>query len=93
MQLQTKLELVSFKVCPFAQRTRLVINLKKIPHQITYIDLDNKPGWFRDRVPTGKVPALFAGEDTLFESAIINEYLDEVSPGAILPEAPLERAD
>ncbi len=92
MQLQSKLELVSFKVCPFAQRTRLVMNLKKIPHQITYIDLDNKPDWFLDRVPTGKVPALFVGEDTLFESAIINEYLDEISRGTILPEAPLERA-
>ncbi len=92
MRLQSNLKLVSFKVCPFAQRTRVVMNLKQIPHQITYIDLSNKPDWFLDRVPTGKVPALFVGEDTLFESAIINEYLDEISPGSILPDASLERA-
>ena len=85
-------KLISFTICPFVQRARVLLNMKQIPYQIEYIDLENKPNWFLDRVPTGKVPALFIGEETLFESAIINEYLDEVSPGSLLPTDPLERA-
>lgn len=84
--------LISFTICPFAQRTRVLLNVKNIAHSIEYIDLENKPDWFTDRVPTGKVPALLVGEETLFESAIINEYLDEISPGSLLPDDPLERA-
>ena len=87
-----ELKLITFTICPFAQRTRVLLNVKQIEHRVEYIDLENKPRWFLDRVPTGKVPALFVGAETLFESAIINEYLDEISPGSLLPEDPLARA-
>ena len=89
----TDFTIISFSVCPFAQRSRVVMNAKGIDAQTVYIDLDNKPDWFLDRVPTGKVPALFVGERTLFESAAINEYLDETSLGDALGETPLERAE
>jgi glutathione S-transferase len=84
--------LVSFSVCPFVQRTRALMTAKGIEHDIEKIDLANKPDWFLERVPTGRVPALFLGSETLFESAVINEFLDETTPEPILPKDPLERA-
>ncbi|SDZ54801.1 glutathione S-transferase [Jannaschia faecimaris] len=85
-------KLISFAICPFVQRSRILLNIKAIPYEIEYIDLGSKPEWFLDRVPTGKVPALFMGNETLFESAVINEFLDEITPGSVLPDTPLERA-
>ena len=58
-----------------------------------YIDLANKPDWFLAMNPLGKVPALRVGEAVVFESAVINEYLDEVYEPQLHPVAPLERAD
>lgn len=84
--------LVSFSICPFVQRSRIVLNVKNTTYDIEYIDLANKPDWFLKRVPTGKVPAMFIDEDTVFESTVINEYLDETTPGSLLPSAPLARA-
>lgn len=91
MLLQTP-KLISFAVCPFVQRTQILLEAKGIAYDKQTIDLDNKPDWFLNRVPTGLVPALFVGEHTLFESAVINEFLDEVTPGSALPDDPVARA-
>ena len=56
------------------------------------IDLADKPVWFVDRSPTGKVPLLVIGETTLFESAAISEFLDKISGGGLLPSDPVPRA-
>lgn len=90
-------ELISFKLCPFVQRSTITLEEKRIPYTIEYIDLSAKPAWFLELSPTGKVPVLRvtdeAGVQTvLFESAVINEYLDEVSGDRLLPSDPLEKA-
>lgn len=84
--------LVSFKLCPYVQRS--VINLleKKVDYDIKYIDLANKPEWFLKISPFGKVPVLQVGDDVIFESAVINEYLDEVYPPALHPRDPIQKA-
>ena len=87
-----RLELVSFALCPFVQRAVIVLREKGVPHDLTYIDLDDPPDWFRTISPFGKVPLLRVGDAVLFESAIINEYLDEVYPPRLHPADPLERA-
>lgn len=87
-----KLKLVSFILCPFVQRAIIVLRHKKVDFEIEYIDLQNKPQWFLDKVPTGKVPALFVGDEVLFESAIINEYLDETTSPRLLADDPWKRA-
>jgi glutathione S-transferase len=86
------LELVSHNLCPFVKRAVILLLEKEIPHQLTYIDLANKPDWFRQISPLGKVPLLRVGSETLFESAVICEYLDEVTPGSLHPLDPLEKA-
>lgn len=89
---EKKPHLVSFKLCPFVQRAVITLNEKKIDYSITYIDLENKPDWFLELSPTGKVPVLEVGEHVLFESAVITEYLDEVNPPSLHPIDPLEKA-
>ena len=88
-----KIELISFKLCPFVQRSVIALLEKDIPFEITYIELDNKPDWFLEISPLGKVPVLRVDDDKiLFESAVINEYLDEVTPPSLHPEDPFEKA-
>ena len=87
-----KLELVSHRLCPYVQRAVITLLEKDIPHERTYIDLANKPDWFRRISPLGKVPLLKVNEEILFESAVICEYLDEVTPGSLHPADPLQKA-
>ena len=87
-----KIELISFKTCPFVQRVAIVLYEKNLAFDTTYIDLNNKPQWFLEISPFGKVPVLRIKKDMLFESAIINEYLDEVYPPSLQPMDFLQRA-
>lgn len=93
-----KLTLISFPTCPYVQRAVIALKEKRIDHEVVYVDLANKPGWFLEISPLGKVPVLKVEEaDTepvyLFESAVIAEYLDETTSGArLLPDQPLDRA-
>ena len=86
------LELISFKTCPFVQRTAITLNHKNIEHKITFIDLANPPAWFLELSPLGKVPVLKVDGEVLFESAVINEYVDEITGGDLQPKDPLARA-
>ena len=89
---ETRFKLISFSICPFVQRPRIVMLEKQIAHTIEYIDLQDPPMWFHEVSPLEKVPVLLVDEQALFESMPICEYLDEVSPGSLYPEAPLDRA-
>ncbi len=85
-------QLVSHHLCPYVQRAVITASEKGIAHERVYVDLADKPRWFREVSPLGRVPLLRVGETVLFESAVIAEYLDEVSPGSLHPADPLERA-
>lgn len=87
-----ELKLISHKLCPYVQRARIVLEEKSIPHEIEFIDLANKPRWFTNLSPLGKVPVLLVDEQVIFESAVIAEYLDEITGGSLHPVEPLQRA-
>jgi len=88
-----QLELISTRRCPFVQRSLITLNYKNIEHQMTFVDLDNPPAWFSEISPFGKVPLLRVDDDTvIFESAVINEFLDDITPGQLHPTDPLQRA-
>jgi glutathione S-transferase len=87
-----KLELISHHLCPYVQRAVITLLEKDILHERTYIDLANKPDWFAAISPLGKVPLLRVGGEILFESAVICEYLDEITPGSLHPSEPLPKA-
>ncbi len=87
------LELVSFKLCPFVQRSVITLKRKDAAYRVRYIDLADPPAWFVALSPARKVPILVVdGEDVVFESTVINEFVDEVTPGRLHPEDPLARA-
>lgn len=92
-----RLRLISHILCPYVQRAVIVATEKGISFERVDIDLAAKPDWFLAISPTGKVPVLEVSEadgtvQILFESAVIAEYLDEISEGRLLSESPLERA-
>jgi glutathione S-transferase len=87
-----KLELISYHLCPYVQRAIITLLEKDIPHERTYIDLANKPDWFAAISPLGKVPLLKVEGEILFESAVICEYLDEITPGSLHPSDLLQKA-
>jgi glutathione S-transferase len=87
------IELFSARVCPYAHRARLALAVKGIDFELTEIDLSNKPQRFLDVSPYGKVPALTHAGVTIYESNIINQYLDDVYPGpSMMPSDPLVKA-
>lgn len=85
--------LVSHHLCPYVQRAAISLAEKNVSFKRIYVDLSNKPGWFKAISPLGKVPLLRVGEATIFESAVILEYLEETGPAPLHPADPLARAD
>ncbi|WP_035055035.1 glutathione S-transferase family protein [Andreprevotia chitinilytica] len=84
--------LISFDICPYVQRAVITLLEKGVPFERTYIDLANKPDWFLALSPLGKVPVLKVGDEVLFESAVIAEYLDETTEPRLHPTDPLQKA-
>lgn len=88
-----RLKLISHELCPYVQRSVIVLKEKSIPFVRADIDLADKPAWFTHLSPTGKVPVLLVGEQApLFESAVICEYLDEITAGSLHPLDSFEKA-
>ncbi len=85
--------LVSFKTCPWVQRVAIVLREKQIDFEFRHIESDNRPDWFRAISPHNKVPALRLDDHvSLFESAAINEYLDDTHAPRLHPEDAIARA-
>jgi glutathione S-transferase len=85
--------LISNHLCPYTQRAAIQLAEKGLDYERTYIDLAHKPGWFAQISPLGKVPVLRIGDVALFETSVICEYIEEVSPELPLhPSSALQRA-
>jgi glutathione S-transferase len=89
-----QLQLVSFDICPYVERSRVVLEEKRLPYELTLIDLKHKPDWFLAISPMGKVPVLVVDGKPVFESLVINELLEELYPEPrLLPAEPFARAE
>ena len=86
------IELISYKLCPYVQRSLITLLHKGAEYRISYIDLADPPAWFAEISPLHKVPLLRVDGEVLFESAVINEYLDETNGAPLMPSNPLQRA-
>jgi RNA polymerase-associated protein len=85
--------LYSGTTCPFSQRCRLVLFEKGMDFEIKDVDLFNKPAEIAGMNPYNQVPILVERELTLYESNIINEYIDERFPHPqLMPPDPVMRA-
>ena len=87
------IEFITAEVCPFAQRTHLALMEKGLDYDHAEVDLANKPAWFEAVSPYSKVPVLKHDGAVIYESAIINEYIEERFPEpALMPASPVSRA-
>ena len=85
--------LYSGTTCPFSQRCRFVLFEKGMDFEIRDIDLFNKPEDIAVMNPYGQVPILVERDLILYESNIINEYIDERFPHPqLMPADPVMRA-
>lgn len=85
--------LYSGTTCPFSQRCRFVLYEKGMDFEIKDIDLFNKPEDISLMNPYGTVPILVERDLILYESNIINEYIDERFPHPqLMPADPIMRA-
>jgi glutathione S-transferase len=87
-----KLILVSHTLCPYVQRAAIVLTEKGVPFERRWVDLANKPDWFKAVSPLGKTPVLLVGDTAVFESAVICEYLDDSVLPRLHPADALVRA-
>ena len=87
-----KFHLISAVTCPWVQRAVIMLRAKGVDFDVTYINLREKPDWFLEISPHGKVPVLKVGDEVLFESNAIAEYLDEVFEPRLHPADPVKRA-
>ncbi|GAB2229480.1 hypothetical protein Droror1_Dr00023623 [Drosera rotundifolia] len=76
--------------CPFSQRVLLTLEEKKIPYKLHLVDTSNKPQWFLEANPEGKVPVIRFGEDDkwIADSDVIVGILEEKFPDPPLATPP-----
>ena len=79
--------------CPFSQRCRIVLYKKGKDFQIIDVDMFNKPEDIAVMNPYNRLPVLVERDLILYESNIINEYIDERFPHPqLMPADPVMRA-
>jgi len=88
-----KLELISFKLCPFVQRAVISLEVQKIDFKMTYINPMDPPDWFKEISPTGQVPLLKVDDQVIFESLVITEFIEEISTHSFHPKEAIQRAN
>jgi glutathione S-transferase len=88
-----RVKLYNTQRCPYARRTRMVLHEKGVEFESYEVDLENKSEEFLKASPTGKVPVVVVDGDSIYESNVVNQYLDEVAEGPrLMPEDPKRRA-
>jgi len=88
-----KPKLYNTQRCPYARRTRIVLHEKGIDFETHEVDLANKSEVFLEASPTGKVPVIVVDGESLYESNVVNQYLDEVTDQPkLMPEDAKRRA-
>ncbi|MEJ7597839.1 MAG: glutathione S-transferase family protein [Kofleriaceae bacterium] len=88
----TTLELISHALCPYVHRAAALLTENGVEFTRRTIDLQAKPDWFLALSPRGKVPVLVTEGTSIFESAVILEYLAETRSPQMIERDPLARA-
>ena len=71
----------------------MVLHEKGVGFETHEVDLENKSEEFLSVSPTGKVPVVIVDGDALYESNVVNQFLDEAfEEPKLLPEDPKARA-
>lgn len=91
-----KIKLYDFASSPNCQRVKVVLEEKKLPYETVAVDLrkgEQKKADYLKLNPYGKVPVIIDGGTVLYESCIINEYLEDKYPRPpLMPKDPAKKA-
>ena len=88
----TKFEIVGYDYCPFIQPSIVTLGEKGADFKVTYIEPGNRPGWVNEVSPQGVTPFLLVDGKVLFESAVMNEFINEVTSGNLNPDDAFAKA-
>jgi RNA polymerase-associated protein len=84
------LKLYDYPDCPFCQKVRVVLAEKDLEFEKIFVDLrkqEQKTPDFLRLNPYGKVPVLLDEDEVIYDSTIINEYLEDEYPiPSLMPE-------
>ena len=89
------MKLIGSPASPYARKVRVVMAEKKLDYQYVIEDVWAPDSTITESNPLGKVPCLvMEGGEAVFDSRVIVEYLDTLSPvGKLIPAQGRERAE
>ena len=94
MEYTMTMKLIGALTSPYVRKVRVVMAEKKLDFQLVLEDVWNSDA-ILEANPLGKVPCLvMEGGESIFDSRVIVEYLDTLSPvGKLIPPSGRERAE
>ena len=89
------MKLIGSNTSPYVRKVRIVMAEKKLDYQYVIEDVWAADSSITESNPLGKVPCLvMEGGEAVFDSRVIVEYLDTLSPvGKLIPAQGRERAE
>lgn len=88
------MKLIGSNASPYVRKVRIVMIEKKLDYAFLLEDVWSPDTTIATKNPLGKIPCLVLESDTLFDSRVIVEYLDTLSPvGKLIPGVGRERAE
>ena len=89
------MKLIGSATSPYVRKVRIVMAEKKLDYQLVMDDVWAADSTITVSNPLGKVPCLvMEGGEAVFDSRVIVEYLDTLSPvGKLIPSQGRERAE
>jgi glutathione S-transferase len=89
------MKLIGSATSPYVRKVRIVMAEKKLDYQLVMEDVWAADSTIMASNPLGKVPCLvMEGGEAVFDSRVIVEYLDTLSPvGKLIPSQGRERAE
>lgn len=88
------MKLIGSLTSPYVRKVRIVMAEKKLDYELVLDDVWAKDAQIQEHNPLGKVPCLIMDDQgSLFDSRVIVEYLDTLSPvGRLIPQHGRDRA-
>jgi glutathione S-transferase len=89
------MKLIGSNASPYVRKVRVVMAEKRLDYQFVQEDVWAPGTTIASSNPLGKVPCLvMEGSEAMFDSRVIVEYLDTLSPvGKLIPQQGRERAE
>ena len=85
------MRLLGSSASPFVAKVRMAAAICDIELSVDAIDTGNEPEALTSVNPLGKIPALVTEEgDSVFDSAVICEFLDRMSGNQLIPQTLVE---